>query len=263
MLLLLVPAFFAFSLTASCIYIFNDYRDIEADRQHPKKSKRPLPSGKVSIAGAFVMVVILLLASSVIAYGVSLKFLFVLSIYLVLNVLYSSGLKRIGILDIFIVAIGFVIRVKAGGIATGIPLSEWLNVMILLLALLLTIAKRRDDVLIKDDSGVEMRKSIKNYNLEFMNSMIIMVSGIIIVSYLIYTLSPEVINRFNTHRLYYTAIFVIAGVMRYLQLVFVENDTGSPTNILYKDRFIQVSILLWILTFGLIIYFPDTTFFAA
>lgn len=257
----LIPAFIAFSLSASAIYIYNDYRDIESDKKHPKKSKRPLASGKVSKAAAFAIIVVLLVVGLFLAYNLRPKFLFILSIYLVLNFLYSSGLKKVGILDIFIVAAGFVIRVKAGGIATGIPLSAWLNVMIFLLALLLTIAKRRDDVLIKDGSGIELRKSTKNYNLELMNSLIIMVSGIIIVSYLIYTLSPEVMNRFNTHRLYYTSIFVIAGVMRYLQLVFVDNDTGSPTSILYKDKFIQLSIVLWIVSFGLLIYFPSFQIF--
>ena len=257
----LIPAFFSFSLCASAIYIYNDYQDIEADRAHPKKSKRPLASGQIGIPVALGIIAIVLAAGLLTAYFISLKFLFVLGIYLLLNLAYSSGLKRVGILDIFIVAAGFVLRVKAGGVATGIPISAWLNVMIFLLALLLTIAKRRDDVLLKGESGKEMRKSTRNYNLDLMNSLIVMVSGIIIVAYLIYTLSPNVIQRFETHRLYYTAIFVIAGIMRYLQLVFVDNDTGSPTNILYKDRFIQATIVLWILSFAFLIYFPDLEIF--
>jgi 4-hydroxybenzoate polyprenyltransferase len=256
-----LPAFFAFSFCASAIYIFNDYRDVESDRLHPKKRKRPIASGDVSKNLALVLMLLLVLGSFSLGLLVKPKFAFVLSIYFFLNLFYSSGGKKIGILDIFIVAFGFVLRVKAGGIVSEIPVSAWLNVMIFLLALLLTIAKRRDDVIIKDDSGKEMRQSIRNYNLELMNSMIVMVSGIIIVAYLIYTLSPEIIQRFGTHRIYYTSVFVIAGVMRYLQLVFVENDSGSPTGILYKDKFIQISIALWILSFVFFIYFPDFQLF--
>ncbi|MCK7555052.1 UbiA prenyltransferase family protein [Chitinophaga sedimenti] len=195
-------------------------------------------------------------------YFVKEKFLFVLGIYFVMNIAYSFGLKNISIPDIIIVSIGFVLRVKAGGIAANIPVSEWLMIMVFLLALFPAIAKRRDDVLLKIESGMDMRKASKGYNMDFLNVSLALVSAIIIVAYLMYCMSPETMTRFHTYRLYYTCIFVIAGLMRYLQITYVENNTGSPTKILYKDRFVQLTILLWILSFYVLIYLPtDQSFF--
>jgi decaprenyl-phosphate phosphoribosyltransferase len=254
----LLIAFLAFSITASSIYIINDYRDIEADRKHPKKCKRPLASGAVSKPAAIVIFVLAVVIGLTLAWYVKPKFLFVTGIYFVLNLLYCFGLKNISILDILILSMGFVLRVKAGGIASEVATSEWLMVMIFLLALFMAIAKRRDDVLIKLESGQEMRKAAKGYNLDFMNVMLGLVSAVIIVSYLLYTMSPQTIENFGTYRLYYTTLFVIAGLLRYLQITYVENNTGSPTKILYKDRFIQLTILLWVLSFYVIIYLLPT-----
>lgn len=258
----LILAFIAFSLIASSIYIINDYRDIENDRKHPKKSKRPLASGAVSKSAGLAIFFICVIAGLTAGYFVKEKFLFVLGIYFVLNIFYSFGLKNISILDIIIVSIGFVLRVKGGGVASEIAVSEWLMIMVFLLALFLAIAKRRDDVLLKQESGVDVRKASKGYNMDFLNVSLGLVSAIIIVAYIMYTMAPETNARFGTYRLYYTSLFVIAGLMRYLQITYVENNTGSPTKILYKDRFVQVTILLWVLSFYLIIYLPtDQSFF--
>lgn len=258
----LIKAFVAFSLIASSIYIINDYRDIENDRKHPKKSKRPLASGAVSKPAGLAIFFVCVVLGMATGYFVKEKFLFVLGIYFVMNIAYSFGLKNISILDIIIVSIGFVLRVKAGGIAANIPVSEWLMIMVFLLALFLAIAKRRDDVLLKIESGMDMRKASKGYNMDFLNVSLALVSAIIIVAYLMYCMSPETMTRFHTYRLYYTCIFVIAGLMRYLQITYVENNTGSPTKILYKDRFVQLTILLWILSFYVLIYLPtDQSFF--
>ena len=257
----LMLAFISFSMIASAIYIINDYRDIEADRAHPEKSKRPLASGAVSVPVALAIFIILIIGGLGLAFYIKPKFLFVLSIYLSMNIAYSMGLKKIPILDIFIVAIGFVLRVKSGGVVANIAVTDWLNIMIFLLAVFLTLAKRRDDVLIKVRSGKELRGSIRNYNMELMNALVVMVSGIIIVAYIMYTLSPAVMERLGTYQMYYTSVFVIAGIMRYLQLVFVENDTGSPTNILYKDLFIQLVIVFWVISFVLLLYYPNVQIF--
>ena len=208
----LLMGFLAFSCIASSIYIINDYRDIEDDRKHPDKSKRPLASGAVSKTAAVVICILLLLAGFSIAYFIRDKFLFVLAIYFVINLAYSFGLKNIPILDIFIVAIGFVLRVKSGAVIAVIGLSEWLTIMVFLLALFMAIGKRRDDVLLKLSSGTDMRKSIKGYNLEFLNVMLALVCAVIVVAYFMYTMSPEVILRLGTYRLYYTCIFVLAGI---------------------------------------------------
>lgn len=263
--------FLAFCFIASSIYIINDYRDIEDDRRHPVKSKRPLASGAVSKNAAIVICIVLLLAGFGISFFLGYKFLLVIGIYFLLNLGYSFGLKNIPILDIVIVAAGFVLRVKGGAVIAELPVSEWLNIMIFLLALFMAIGKRRDDVLLKLSSGTDMRKAIKGYNLEFLNVILALVCAVIIVAYFMYTMSPEVKERIanmgdktgigNAYRLYYTCLFVLAGIMRYLQIIFVQAASGSPTKILYKDRFIQATIILWIASFYLIIYMKDVTIF--
>lgn len=257
----LVGGIIAFSCIASSIYIINDYRDIEDDRKHHEKMSRPLASGAVSKSAAIAICLLLILLGFGIAYIIRDKFLFVLGIYFLLNLGYSFGLKNIPILDIFIIAIGFVLRVKGGAVIIHVGLSEWLTIMVFLLALFMAIGKRRDDVLLKISSGTDMRKSIKGYNLELLNVLTALVCAVIVVSYFMYTMSPEVLRRMGTYRLYYTCLFVLAGIMRYLQIIFVQATSGSPTKILYKDRFIQASIILWILSFYLIIYTKDIIVF--
>lgn len=259
---LLIAGFFAFSFLASSIYIINDYRDIQDDKKHPEKSKRPLASGAVNKNVAIAISVILALAGSTIAYLIdsSGKFLFISGIYYLLNIAYSFGLKNISIIDILIVAAGFVLRVKAGALLASVNTTEWFVIMTFLLALFLAIAKRRDDVLLKMNTGTEMRKAMKGYSLEFLNTLLGLFSAILIVSYVNYTASPAAFQKFG-HRLFYTALFVIAALMRYLQITFIHNKAGSPTDVLYKDRFIQVTLLLWAASFFVILYLRDLTFF--
>lgn len=250
----------AISLIASSVYIINDYRDIESDRLHPDKCKRPLAAGTVSLTQAFVLLGVCLLGGFTIAWFLGKSFFGVLALYFLMNLGYSLGLKNIAILDIFIVALGFSLRVKMGGIIAQLPITEWLNIMIFLLALFIAIGKRYDDLYIRADSGVQLRKSIKGYSVELLNIYLAMVSGVIIVAYILYTISPGIQERFGTHRLYYTTLFVIAGLLRYLQIVYVQKASGSPTKILYKDRFLQVCILLWIISFYTIIYMHESIF---
>ena len=253
--------FFAFGLIASSIYILNDYMDIEADKKHPVKCNRPLASGAVSRQAALVLFLFCLLSGIAIAWMIKPKFLFILMLYFFMNLGYSLGLKNIAILDIIILSLGFILRVKAGGVITVIATSQWLMIMIFLLAFFMAVAKRRDDLLIKINSGLDMRKSVKGYNLEFLNVVLSIVTAIIIVSYIMYTISAEVMLRWDSYRLYYTSIFVIAGLLRYLQITFVENNTGSPTHLLYKDKFLQATLVLWVISFYIIIYLPDFTVF--
>ncbi len=247
----ILAGFFAFCFVASSIYIINDYRDREDDRKHPKKSKRPLASGTVKPNTALVIAVSLVLAGIALGYIADshFRFLVILGVYFALNVGYSFGLKNIPILDILIVAMGFSFRVKGGGYIVDVTVSAWLNLMVFLLALLMAIAKRRDDLLLKMETGLDMRKAIKGYNVDFLNIMLAMVSGIIIMAYIMYCVSPITTSNLGTYHLYYTCIFVVAGLMRYLQITLVQNQAGSPTEILYKDRFIQVTMLLWIISF--------------
>jgi len=253
--------FAAFCCIASSIYILNDYRDRDDDRKHPVKSTRPLASGAVSPTAALVIFALLLIGGFGIAFLIRDKFVFILGIYFLINLGYSFGLKNIPILDIVLVAIGFVLRIKGGSVISYIPLSEWIIIMVFLLALFMAIGKRRDDILLKLSSGTDMRKAVKGYSLDFLNTLLALVCAVVIVAYFMYTMSPEVVERMGTHRLYYTCLFVLAGIMRYLQVIFVQADSGSPTKILYKDRFIQVTILLWIASFISIIYLKNVTIF--
>jgi decaprenyl-phosphate phosphoribosyltransferase len=260
-LLPLAGGFLAFSFAASSIYIINDYRDIENDRKHPVKSKRPLAAGTVSKTTALIICIVLLITGFAIAWFIRDKFLFVLSLYILLNFGYSFGLKNISILDIILLAAGFVLRIKAGSVIAFIPLSEWIVIMVFLLAIFMAIGKRRDDVLLKMEIGVDMRKVTSGYNLEFLNVLLALVCAVIIVAYFMYTMSPEIIVRMGTHRLYYTCLFVTAGILRYLQIIYISADSGSPTKILYRDRFIQLTILLWVGSYILILYFKNITLF--
>lgn len=260
---LLIGGFFAFSFLASSIYILNDYRDIESDRKHPTKCKRPLAAGTVRKPVALVICFVLFAAGMLISYLLdsSGKFLFIASLYYILNIGYCFGLKNVSIVDLIIVATGFVLRVKGGSILAEVDLSHWLTIMTFLLAIFMAIAKRRDDVMLKASTGQDMRKVVKGYNLEYLNLMLGLICAILIVTYINYTTSSAVLYSQFGHRIYYTALFVIAGIMRYLQITFVQNKAGSPTEILYKDRFIQVTLLLWIASFFFILYMKDVTIF--
>jgi hypothetical protein len=136
-----------------------------------------------------------------------------------------------------------------------------MNIMVFLLALFMAAGKRRDDVLLTISSGINMRKAIEGYTLDFLNTLLALLSAVMIVSYFMYTVSDRVIERQETSRLYLTGIFVMAGIIRYLQIIYVHSDAGSPTKILYKDRFIQVCIILWMISFYFLIYLKRNSFF--
>ena len=247
-------AFVAFSLSASAVYIFNDYEDIKDDRKHPKKKYRPLAAGLISKNTALLLMFILFIISFTLMAIISSKALVILSIYVILNILYSLKLKRIALLDVTIIAIGFVLRLFVGSYAYEVPLKIWIVIMTFLLALFLALAKRRDDVLILLKSGSKMRKSIDGYNLQLIDGAMLIMSAVVIVAYLVYTTSQEIIEKFQSENLYLTALFVIFGILRYLQLTFVEKNSGSPTEIIFKDTVMQINLVLWISAFVWIIY---------
>jgi 4-hydroxybenzoate polyprenyltransferase len=250
----LILGFISLCLVASSIYILNDHRDIEADRLHPRKCRRPLAAGAVSTGQAFLMMGICFVAGMIIAWSLGITFFLLMLFYFAMNVAYSMGLKNVAVLDILMVALGFSLRIKMGGELSDLPITTWLNIMVFLLALFISIGKRYDDLYIHADSGLQIRRSMTGYSVELLNIYLAMVSGVIIVSYILYTISPDIQSRFGTYRLYYTTLFVIAGLLRYLQIVYVRKESGSPTRVLYKDLFLQVCILLWIISFYAIIY---------
>ena len=253
-----ILAFFAYSFAASAIYCLNDLIDVEADRKHPKKCKRPIAAGVISKAQALLLVALCLgvafAIASLLEGNAQWKVIGILGVYIVMNIAYCLKLKQMAIVDVFIIAVGFVLRIFVGGFATGVVLSQWIVLMTFLLALFLAFAKRRDDVVIYEDTGVLARKNVNRYNLPFMNQVIGVVSSITMVCYIMYTVDPEVIARMGSRYVYLTSVFVLAGIIRYLQLTIVDVKSGSPTKVLMKDRFVQCCIIGWIITFVLIIY---------
>jgi len=247
-----VLVFILFSLLASAIYIFNDFMDIEEDKKHPIKKDRPLANGKVSKAKAITLMFILSIFSLSISFYLSQMLFIVLIIYFILNIAYSLKLKHITIVDIFIIATGFVLRLFAGASVLEASLSMWIIILTFLLALFLAIAKRRDDVLLSIE-GKSIRKNIDGYNLEFVNALMVVMSSVIIVCYILYTVSSEVIIRLHSEYLYLTAFFVILGITRYMQITFVEKNSGSPTTIVLNDKFLQTTILLWLMSFFIMV----------
>lgn len=252
-----VTAAMAFCFISSSIYCLNDIIDVEDDRRHPTKCHRPIAAGKISVAQAYVMMALMVALSfgsvamlGEYAVGVGA----VVGLYLLMNVAYCLVLKRYAILDVCTIAFGFVLRLFAGGIATGIGLSNWIVLMTFLLTLFLSFAKRRDDVLKMNQTGHAPRKNTSRYNLDFINQAITITATVTLVCYVMYTVSPEVEQRIGTRYLYLTTVFVIIGILRYLQLTLVDNKSGDPTKAMLHDRVLQAVVLLWFLAFLLIIY---------
>ena len=248
-------AFAAFSISASSIYILNDFQDIKQDRLHPQKKYRPLASAQISKETAlFLMSIFFIIGISIMA-TLSLQALGVLSAYITLNIGYSYFLKNIAILDVTIIAIGFVLRLFVGSAVTEIPLSLWIILMTFLLSVFIALAKRRSDFLIFLNTSNKMRNVIDGYNLKFTEGAMIIMASVVIVTYILYSTSLKVVERIQSEYLYLTTLFVVLGIMRYLQIVFVENEGGSPTEIFLKDKFIQITILAWTFSYVWIIYY--------
>ncbi|MDD6862921.1 MAG: decaprenyl-phosphate phosphoribosyltransferase [Prevotella sp.] len=248
-------AFVAFSFAASAIYSINDIVDVEADKKHPKKCKRPIAAGLVSKRQASLLAIILAIAALALPFLLNNWMLsVVIALYMAMNLCYCIRLKHYAIIDVCIVAMGFVMRIVAGGVATDIVLSRWIVMMTFLLTLFLSFAKRRDDVLIMNETGMAPRKNTSRYNLTFINQAITITGGVMLVCYIMYTVSPEVIERFNSPNLYMTSFFVILGLLRYIQLTVVDERSGEPTRLVLSDRLIQLIIAGWIISFAIIIY---------
>lgn len=251
--------FLFFSLMSSAVYCLNDWVDLSHDKLHPAKRHRPLASGAISPKeGVLLMLLLAGLAlglSLVLPSRGSLLLLAILSGYLVLNMAYSLWLKHWPIVDVCIIAFGFVLRILAGGVASGIAPSKWLVAMTFLLTLFMALAKRRDDVLIWQRTGEKMRANVSEYNLNFLDHTITILVTTLMVAYLFYTLSDEVALRLGSDNpLYISSIFVLYTLLRYLQLTLVQEKSGSPTRLFWHDRGLQIGTGAWIICFALILY---------
>lgn len=247
----------SFSFAASSIYCLNDIIDIEDDKHHPIKCNRPLASGVISISQGYTLMVlmfILSMASTFLLYDHQLETAGVIAFYWLLNIGYCLKLKQYAIIDVCIVAFGFVLRVLAGGVSTSIHLSKWIVLMTFLLMLFLSFAKRRDDVVRMNETGHAPRQNTIRYNLTFINQAITITSSVTLVCYIMYTVSPETIQNFHTDYLYLTSVFVLVGLLRYIQIAVVDKKSGDPTKVILRDRFTQLIVLAFGLAFLFIIY---------
>lgn len=247
----------AFSFSASSIYCLNDIVDINDDRQHPVKRNRPMASGAVSIGMGYLlmgMMFIFSMASNFLLPAHQLQTASVILFYWLLNIAYCLRLKQYAIIDVCIVAFGFVLRILAGGYATNIQLSKWIVLMTFLLMLFLSFAKRRDDVVRMNETGNAPRQNTIRYNITFINQAITITASVTLVCYIMYTMSPETIQNFHTDYLYLTSVFVLLGLLRYIQISVVDKKSGDPTKVMLHDRFMQLIVLAFGLAFLFIIY---------
>lgn len=251
-LLSIAAAVAAFCMVSSAVYCLNDLRDREADREHPVKRMRPIASGAVSSGVAFVMMGILLAGGVALAVWHAPVVLPIIAAYFAINIAYTLYLKTIAILDVLIVAFGFVLRVQAGAMLIDVEPSAWILIVTGLLALFIALAKRRDDIV--RDMDAEHRKSLAGYSLQFLDGSLMAVLSTLLVAYLIFTTDAAVMARLGSEKLYFTGPFVIAGVLRYLQLTIVFERSGSPTDLVFQDRGLLLSIIGWLSTFTYILY---------
>jgi decaprenyl-phosphate phosphoribosyltransferase len=245
-------AFLAFSAAASALYVINDICDREADRRHPVKQLRPIASGAVGIRAAWWLfaatasVAIVLMAAAPHSIG------WVVVVYVTMNLIYTLRLKQIAILDVTIIAIGFVMRILAGALAIEVKPSPWMLECVGLIALFLAIAKRRDDLVLS--LGNNHRRSLQGYNAAFLDLCMSMLLGCVLALYIVYSASAEVIARVGTDQLYLTVPFVVTGIMRYLQITLVERRSGAPTQLVTGDPFLITCISGWFTVFVALVY---------
>jgi 4-hydroxybenzoate polyprenyltransferase len=246
--------FLLFSFVASSVYIFNDIIDLEKDKEHPIKSKRPLPSGKLQVATAFTVSIALAFTGLLIGWIVNVEFGAILLIYIIINIIYTLKLKETVILDVMTIAAGFVLRVVAGAVLISVPTSEWLIICTVLLSLFLGFSKRRHELTILESHANTHRAVLQHYSPYFLDQMIGIVTASTVMSYTLYTISEDTVMKFGTKHLIYTVPFVLYGIFRYLYLVHKKEEGGNPTKIALTDRPLLINLVLWFLTASYIIY---------
>lgn len=242
----------AFCLVSSAVYVLNDYMDREADRLHPTKRHRPIASGEVSPLAALGLLATLLGVGFAGAVRLGPDFALLAALYFAINVAYSIRLKQMSIVDVMTITAGFVLRVQAGAALIGVQPSVWIIMCTGLVAMFLALAKRRDDVV--KSLGADHRAALMGYTKPFLDTAIAIVLGALVIAYVMYTTDTEVSERLGTDHLYATVPFVLAGILRYLQMTLVEERSGSPSRAVVRDRFLVACVGLWTLTFAALIY---------
>jgi len=249
-------AFLIFCVLSGSVYLLNDVSDREADRQHPRKRLRPIASGALSAGTALTWAVGLSVSALAAAYALRPVFALAAAAYLALFVWYTHALKHVVILDVMSIAIGFVLRAVAGGLVIGVPVSDWLLVCTILLALFLGLAKRRHEITMLTDGASGHRRILEEYDPYLLDQMIAIVAAATLVVYIIYCASPETAERFGTRLLVLTTPFPIYGIFRYLYLVHRKHGGGSPSDMLLRDRPLLSCVALWGIAVVVLIYRP-------
>jgi len=245
--------FALFCLISSTVYIFNDLADIEADRKHPEKKNRPIPSGKLPVSVAWTAGIVLVVVTLGIGYWLSPGFAAVMGAYFLINLAYSKWLKHVPILDVLIIATGFVLRVGAGVTLIHVErFSPWLYVVMTLLSLFLGFGKRRAELVLLEGGAGSHRKVLEGYTIPLLDQYIMIVSGTTIVAYSLYTFSAP--NVPANHSMMLTIPFVMYAIFRYLYLIHVEKQGGAPEDILTTDRPFQIAMVLWALVVLVVFY---------
>lgn len=254
MFLTALSAFFIFCFLSGGIYIFNDIIDKEKDRLHPLKSKRPIASGELSENNAYIFMFFLIIISILASFFININFAYISILYILIQVFYSISLKNVVILDIFCVSSGFFLRVIAGALAIIVPVSSWLLICTFFVSVFITLAKRRHEILILEETAGEHRKVLRDYNTLLLDQMISVVTSSTVVSYAVYTLSEETIAKMHTTNLKYTIPFLLFGIYRYLYIVYLKKEGGSPESIFFKDLPFQINMILYVVSVILILY---------
>lgn len=238
-------AFLAFCFAASTIYLFNDLRDREEDRRHPLKQHRPIASGALPVPAAFTATAILGAAAIGLSFYFGMTFVALVVIYIAINLAYSSGLKKVVILDVMAVSSGYVIRVIAGGVAIGVAVSNWLLLCTIFLALLLIFSKRRHELVLLADEAAGHRAVLSHYSETFLDQMINVVTASTVVAYSLYAVDDDTVTRFGSENLVYTVPLVLFGIFRYLYLIYQKHERKNPTESILTDLPSLVNVLLW------------------
>lgn len=251
-----IEAFAAFCLVASAVYIVNDIADVEADRSHPRKKFRPLAARTVSVTEAWVLAGALLVVTGFIVQGMDLRFVTIIVVYFLMNLAYSFQLKNVVLLDVFIIAAGFMMRVIGGAVAIQVQTSTWLVLCTMFISLFLGFAKRRTELVqVADTATFTERRVLQRYRVGFLDQMLTIAAAGTIISYALYTVAPRTLEVFGTDKLIYTTVFVIYGVFRYLFLIHTTTATDKPADVVTSDPSILVTTVLWVLTCVSLIYF--------
>jgi 4-hydroxybenzoate polyprenyltransferase len=246
--------FVLFCLAASSIYVFNDIHDRESDRKHPEKCRRPLAEGTLQVSEAYMVSMVLAAIAFILAFMMSRTFFVILLAYFILNLAYSLKIKQIVILDIMFIASGFVLRILAGTTLAGVSPSDWLIICTITLSLFLGFSKRRNELVLMGENAGSQRKVLKEYSIHFLDQMISMVTACTVMSYILYTVSPETVDRFGTKNLIFSIPFVLFGVFRYLYLIYLKKTIENPIDLILKDFPSLLNILLWFSAVMIIIY---------